>query len=89
MRQHNDWRLTNQERYLKGVTLKWKRYVRHSDSWEHDHCESCWSEFTEGDAAETLHAGYATEENYRWIFGACYEDCLDIFERQSCALKWP
>jgi hypothetical protein len=26
MRELNDWRLTNQEKYLKGVDLTWKSY---------------------------------------------------------------
>ena len=45
MAEKNDWRLTGQENYLKGVTLYWKKYSRYSDTWDHDHCDFCWAEF--------------------------------------------
>jgi hypothetical protein len=41
----SDWRLTNQEDYLKGVSLVRKTYTRYSESWDHDHCSFCWVEF--------------------------------------------
>ncbi len=79
MREENDWRLQGQETYLKGIPLWWKRYTRYSESWEHDHCEFCWAKFMEGDDPDVLHEGYATEDNYRWICGQCFEDFKDLF----------
>jgi hypothetical protein len=45
MREPNDWRLTNQLNYFKGVDLAWRRYRAYREGWEHDHCEFCFSEF--------------------------------------------
>lgn len=39
----NDWRLQGQEKYLKGVTLYLKKYIKIGDAWDHDHCEFCWA----------------------------------------------
>lgn len=75
----NDWRLTGQEKYLKGVTLYWKQYTRRSESWEHDHCEFCWAKFMVEDYPDVLHEGYTTEDEYRWICKQCFEDFMDIF----------
>ncbi len=75
----NDWRLTGQEKYLKGVTLYWREYTRWSESWEHDHCEFCWAKFMVEDYPDVLHEGYTTEDNYRWICKKCFEDFKDIF----------
>jgi hypothetical protein len=80
MREENDWRLTNQETYLKGVPLCRKKYVQYSDSWEHEHCEFCWAKFMNEDAPDVLREGYATEDNYRWICGQCFEDFKDLFQ---------
>ena len=73
-----DWRLQGQEKYLKGVTLERKKYVKYRDGWEHDHCEFCSAKFSleKGD----LHEGYATEDNYRWICDTCFNDFKDLFE---------
>ena len=79
MQEENDWRLTGQEKYLKGVPLWRKRYVRYSESWEHDHCEFCWAKFMVEDYPDVLHEGYATEDNYRWICEQCFEDFKDLF----------
>ena len=75
----NDWRLTGQEKYLKGVTLYWRQYTRWSESWEHDHCEFCWAKFMVEDYPNVLHEGYTTEDEYRWICKKCFEDFKDIF----------
>jgi len=45
MREPNDWRLMNQERYLKGVTLSWRAYVPANPTNDHDHCEFCQAKF--------------------------------------------
>jgi hypothetical protein len=87
MREENDWRLTGQEKYLKGVALWWRPYARYSESWEHDHCEFCWVKFMQEDHPDVLHEGYATEDKYRWICEQCFEDFKDLFEWEVMAVK--
>jgi hypothetical protein len=73
-----DWRLTNQEEYLKGATLVWKPYHAWSETWEHDHCEFCWRKFVESNG---LTAGFAAQgtgpqgqDDYHWICETCADD---------------
>lgn len=80
MREPNDWRLTNQERFLKGVTLCWQQYVPASPTNDHDHCEFCLAKFMEQDKPETLREGYSTLDRYRWICKPCFEDFADLFQ---------
>ena len=80
MREQIDWRLQGQEKYLKGVTLSWKSYARPSKSWDHDHCEFCWEKFMDADTPDTLHEGYATTDNNRWICAQCFADFADMFD---------
>lgn len=79
MQDNSDWRLTNQEKYLKGVSLKLKQYKRYRDGWDHDHCEFCWKTFSESLSEAVLNEGYATEDNYRWICTECFEYFKDLF----------
>ena len=72
-----DWRLTNQQKYLQGVAIWWKKYSRYSQSWDHDHCAFCWATFSE---CEGTQYGYATEGNYHWICNQCFEDFKDLFD---------
>jgi len=76
----DDWRLTNQEEYLKGVSLHWSQYTALSETWTHDHCEFCWAEFAEGDEPGTLQFGYTTRDRYRWICEKCFHDFREKFE---------
>jgi hypothetical protein len=80
MTHSNDWRLTNQEEYLKGATLQWRRYNRPSEAWDHDHCAFCWAKFMEGDALDVFHEGYVTDDNRHWICETCVEDFKDMFQ---------
>lgn len=41
----DDWRLTDQEEYLSGVTLVHKPYRAKSETSEHEHCAFCWAKF--------------------------------------------
>jgi hypothetical protein len=78
----SDWRLTNQEAYLKGATLvrrRYRRYAKNAD-WDHDHCEFCWAKFMMEDHPDVLHEGYATLDDYHWICPACFEDFKEQFE---------
>lgn len=79
MREPNDWRLTNQERYLKGVTLTWRSYAPASPKNDHDHCEFCWTKFMEKPMPETLQAGYSTPDRERWVCKTCFDDFVDLF----------
>lgn len=71
-----DWRLINQEEYLKGVHLRYAEFS--SDRSDHAHCEFCWDKFGRWD--DTLHFGYCTLDRYRWICEQCYNDFKDRFQ---------
>ncbi len=74
----DDWRLQGQERFLKGVELRWQKYQPYRKGWEHDHCEFCGKKLSmkEEDATE----GYATGDGYHWVCRECFEDFRDTFE---------
>jgi len=76
----NDWRLQGQEKYLKGVTLYLKKYIKYRDVWDHDHCEFCWAKFSIEGHSGDLDEGYATKDNYHWICERCFGDFKDIFQ---------
>ncbi len=75
----NDWRLTNQINYLKGLSLTFKSYTKYRECWDHDHCEFCMSKFMEP-PHEALHEGYTTPDRYRWICTDCFNDFKEMFE---------
>jgi phage terminase large subunit-like protein len=79
MLEENDWRLTGQEKYLKGVTLSRRPYSRIREGWDHDHCAFCWAKFMETGPPDTLTEGYTTEDNYHWICIQCFEDFQEMF----------
>jgi hypothetical protein len=73
----DDWRRFNQNDYLKGVTLSYKKYKMPRPDWDHDHCEFCFetiSEF-EGD----LNEAYTTLDDYYWICPQCFDDFKEEF----------
>jgi hypothetical protein len=77
-----DWRLQGQERYLKGVELRWQVYRRYpaNPDWDHDHCEFCWAKFMVEDYPDVFHEGYSTLDEYRWICKGCFDDFKEMFE---------
>ncbi|HPQ41598.1 MAG TPA: hypothetical protein PLV45_14595 [bacterium] len=79
MVEKNEWRLTNQEKYLKGLTLMYKTYSQYREGWDHDHCEFCWAKFTEPGTPDTLHEGYTTLDRKYWICSRCFEDFKEMF----------
>jgi hypothetical protein len=79
MIEKNDWRLTNQQNYLHGVILFWRKWTGPSERWDHDHCDFCWTKFMEVDSPEVLHEGYTTQERDRWVCRDCYEDFKEMF----------
>ncbi|MBW8469598.1 MAG: hypothetical protein K0M67_15140 [Thiobacillus sp.] len=80
MREPNDWRLTNQERYLKGVTLFKRSYEPASEENDHDHCEFCFAKFMTSALPETIQEGYATPDGHKWVCQNCFEDFVDLFK---------
>ncbi|MBQ9985380.1 MAG: hypothetical protein IJP38_03625 [Oscillospiraceae bacterium] len=71
-----DWRLTDQEDYLKRRTLLHTHYIQPSPNWDHDHCVFCW-----GKIDEKTHSSYVVEDDARfWICEECYEDFKEMFE---------
>jgi hypothetical protein len=78
MTDHRDWRLTNQQCYLQGVSLSFQQY-RPGPGNDHDHCEFCWAKFMVEGNGDTLHAGFATADQYRWICEPCFTDFRDMF----------
>lgn len=74
-----DWRLTSQDKYLKGKVLVRKKYRAPSPTWDHDHCAFCWARFMEQPWPDTLQEGYTTEDEYYWICPECFEDFKEMF----------
>jgi hypothetical protein len=61
--QEKQWRIDN-ARGLKGLRLRFLRYARWSESWDHDHCAACWAKFSELEGPGVQHEGYTTEDDY-------------------------
>ena len=75
----DDWRLTNQMKYLFRATLKKANFME-SVTNDHKHCEFCWDKFGEG--KNSLKSGYCTIDGYRWICDECFRDFHERFEWQ-------
>lgn len=73
----DDWRLTNQMRFLFQATLKRSLFTRTSIN-DHEHCEFCFDKFGEG--AERLKFGYCTLDGYHWICEKCFSDFQKQFQ---------
>ncbi len=74
----NDWRLTNQKKYLMNKLLLMKNYKDRTSSTDHDHCEFCLDKFSED--KQDINIGYCTEDCYYWICPNCYNDFKDLFQ---------
>jgi hypothetical protein len=67
----SDWRLTNQEKYLKGAALRLSRFVVRpgKPEWDHEHCDFCWAKIVEekrkGEGDDLLIEAYATEDHHQ------------------------
>jgi hypothetical protein len=88
----DEWRLTDQEDYLQGITLVRRTYRQWSETWDHDHCQFCWAKFMprgveppEGDEEPIHREGYTNvdvtgqQDHYWWICEECFEDFADRF----------
>ena len=77
-----DWRADNANS-TKGLSLRWKKYVKWSETWDHDHCAGCFAKFSETVGHDTLQEGYTTgpehhrREGYDWICKSCFDDLKD------------
>jgi hypothetical protein len=80
MEKEQDWRLTGQERYLKGKTFVKKRYTAPSPGWDHDHCAFCWTKFMESEQPDAIQEGYGTEDNKHWVCPQCFADFQAEFQ---------
>jgi hypothetical protein len=83
MVEDNDWRITNQAKYLHGVTVQYRCYQKPNAEWDHEHCSFCWAKFMdEADLhaqPDALHEGYLTEDNH-WICTTCFNDFREQFD---------
>lgn len=73
----DDWRLTNQLKYLYKKKLK-RCNVLQFPSIDHEHCSFCWNKF--GKHENMLKEGYCTEDTYYWICEICFADFNEMFE---------
>jgi len=73
----NDWRFRGQDEYLD-KDLKFAKYERYSETWDHDHCEFCGATFSEFEG--DLHEGYCTFDKRYWICENCYNDFKSMFQ---------
>ncbi len=64
----NDWRLTNQEKYMKNLIFIRKKY----DGKDHDHCSFCWSKF--GYNESDISDGYCSIDGKHWVCDNCFKD---------------
>jgi len=75
-----DWRLTNQQNYLMGVSLTRHQWYSARPGWDHDHCEFCWAKFGLKGESEMLTEGYCTEDGYYWVCVPCFNDFYARFK---------
>jgi len=77
----SDWRLQGQEKFIQGVVLVKRPYRSHPQNADrdHDHCELCWAKFMVEGNPDSLHEGYSTEDEYRWICKTCFTDFRVMF----------
>lgn len=73
----DDWRITNQDKYLKNVVLQRIPYASRNTVTDHDHCEFCMDKFSDNEG--DLFVGYCTLDCYYWICDECYKDFNGLF----------
>ena len=71
-----DWRLVNQENYLKGKTLI-KASFRETNDFDHTHCAFCWDKFS--NHIDMMHIGYRVVDGPWWICEKCFSDFKEQF----------
>ncbi len=53
------WRVDN-AKWTRGAVLRFQKYARPREDWDHDHCEGCFAKFMESGSPEVLTEGYVT-----------------------------
>ena len=72
-----DWRIVNQEAYLKGKHIVRCAFSEPASS-DHAHCAFCWEKF--GKEEDMAQVGYRTVDGPWWICERCFEDFKERFE---------
>jgi hypothetical protein len=72
----NDWRITNQMKFLKGIRLRHTKWIQVADNWDHDHCKFCGESLDSSTGA----LAYCTEDFEKWICKVCFGDFREAFE---------
>ncbi|MDF2557847.1 MAG: hypothetical protein K0R71_1675 [Bacillales bacterium] len=75
----DNWRLQNQEEYLIGKKLSFKKFTPTINS-DHEHCEFCTKKIMEKDNPDVDKDGYTTEDEYYWVCKVCFIDFKDLFK---------
>ena len=72
-----DWRIVNQEAYLKGKHLVRCAFWESASS-DHAHCAFCWEKF--GKEEDMAQVGYRVVDGPWWVCESCFEDFKERFE---------
>lgn len=72
----NDWRLVNQENYLKDKLVT-KANFNETESCDHVHCAFCWEKIGKG--LDMVHSGYRVVDGPWWICDTCFHDFKESF----------
>lgn len=81
----DDWRITNQDRYLTGVSLQKRPFCIRSghDKWDHEHCDFCWAKIVPvervAEDPDFISEAYVTQDQAHWVCPKCYEDFKKAF----------
>jgi rubredoxin len=81
----SDWRITDQEQWLAGRTLRWADWTSPKPDLDHDHCTLCWAEFapTKTDHVDFI-AGWVTDDDENtWVCPDCMEDFKERFRLKT------
>lgn len=75
-----DWRLTNQEKYMLCICLKKiipsESLLFKNNIYRHEHCEFCMDKIS----IDTKDECYCTIDNYRFICKTCFNDFKSRFK---------
>ncbi|GAB3396912.1 hypothetical protein GCM10027568_31990 [Humibacter soli] len=76
-----DWRLTDQETYLEGRSLRFAGWTAYRPGWDHDHCEFCFAEISNDSTghAEYSEAWVTADDGYTWVCPQCFTDLRQRF----------
>jgi transposase-like protein len=73
----NDWRFIGQDKFLKGVKLKFKKFNSTINN-DHEHCIFCTSKISE--SPKDINEAYCTLDEKKWICQECYKDFNYMFK---------